>query len=466
MSLQNGGFGGGKGKLLTQSRTMPMRMPKSLPFTPADVLQVGMRARRPVIRGVVNLAERFGFWKRPRARGATATEEMGALDHLNWIYKSRNPLEEYEQAFGDMRITPGAPKQIELPGGFDMMTRLRIGAAGDILRSPGIEASQDRSYERIEDLLFSRDIAYANFESPVTDQPLVEEVIGDAGPPLECCSRAQFEVLSGHKGRRFDVLNTANNHAFDMGVEGVETTREVMAAAGILAVGTNDTPDEHGRARFIEARGIKVGLVSDGFGLNGHELPEAERWRINVSKLLSKRAPPDLSLLKRQIDHCRAEGCDFILASIHWGHEFEFFPRKVQVDTARDLVEYGADSILCHHPHVVQPWEVYRTKRDPNRQAVIAYSLGSLTWGFMAPHIVLSAIMNMRLEKGRIGSETKTYVAAARVTPVVRTYRRERGEMVTRIEKLSELEPGRGMREGYLERIRAHAALVFGEDQL
>jgi hypothetical protein len=57
-------------------------------------------------------------------------------------------------------------------------------------------------------------------------------------------------------------------------------------------------------------------------------------------------------------------------------------------------------------------------------------------------------------------------VAAARVTPVVRTYRRERGEMVTRIEKLSELEPGRGMREGYLERIRAHAALVFGEEQL
>jgi hypothetical protein len=35
--------------------------------------------------------------------------------------------------------------------------------------------------------------------------------------------------------------------------------------------------------------------------------------------------------------------------------------------------------------------------------------------------------------------------------------------MVTRIEKLSELEPGRGVREGYLQRIREHAALVFGE---
>lgn len=443
-----------------------MELPKSLPFSPADTLQVGMRARRAAIRGVVSLAERYGFWKRPRSHGATATEEMGAIDHLNWIYKSRNPLAEYEKAFGDERITPGAPNQVALPEGFEMMTRARIGAAGDILRSPGIDGSQDRLYERVEDLLFNRDIAMANFESPVTDQPLVEEVIGDAGPPLECCSRAQFDVLKGHRGRVFDVLTTANNHAFDMGVEGVETTREVMAASGILAVGTNDTPGEYGKARFIEARGIRIGLVSDCFGLNGHEVPEAERWRIHVSALLSKRRAPDLALLKRQIDHCRAEGCDFILAVVHWGHEFEFFPRKVQVETTRALVEYGADSILCHHPHVVQPWEVYRTKRDPNRQAVIAYSLGSLTWGFMAPHIVLSAIMNMRLEKGRIGGETRTYVAAARLTPVVRTYRRERGEMVTRIEKLEELTPGRGMREGYLQRIREHAALVFGAEQL
>ncbi|TGP67315.1 CapA family protein, partial [Mesorhizobium sp. M2D.F.Ca.ET.224.01.1.1] len=89
------------------------------------------------------------------------------------------------------------------------------------------------------------------------------------------------------------------------------------------------------------------------------------------------------------------------------------------------------------HPHVIQPVEYYRTKRDPNRVAVIAYSLGSLTWGwYTAPHLILSLVVNFGLAKGCLGEETKTYIESAAVIPVFRNILRVGNKTLMRIEKL------------------------------
>lgn len=443
-------------------------MRPTLPDSPADVLQVNAAPLRVVIRLVVGLAERLGFWKSPLRKAATATEEMSPLDNLYWIYKSRHPIARPEEALQAAKpLMTDRPANLRPPA-FRGETSVTIGAGGDLLRSPGIDDSEDVLFDKVAHLLFDQDIAMANFESPITIWSLEKEVIGDAGPPVECCSRAQFDVLKGHRGRKFDILHTANNHMYDMGREGVASTVAVMQDEGILALGTPATPEEHGRASIVEKNGIRIGFVSDCFGLNGRTLPAEDSKRIHVSQLLSKRQPPDLDLLKRQIDDAKAKGADFIVASIHWGYEFEFFPRERQVEAARELVEYGADTLICHHPHVIQPVEYYRTKRDPERVALIAYSLGSLTWGFMAPHIVLSTILNLRLSKGTLDGEPATYLDYAATTPVFRTYVHERGRMVTRIERLADHVGygGSPFPDEYISRIREHAELVLGRDWL
>ncbi|MDX0414992.1 hypothetical protein GOC69_30310, partial [Sinorhizobium medicae] len=102
-----------------------------------------------------------------------------------------------------------------------------------------------------------------------------------------------------------------------------------------------------------------------------------------------------------------------------------FFPRLRQIEAAHALVEEGVDLILGAHPHVIQPVEYYRTKRDPNRIAVIAYSLGTLTWGwYTAPHLILSLIMHLKLAKGHVGGEPRTYIESAKPNPVVPLRRR------------------------------------------
>lgn len=56
---------------------------------------------------------------------------------------------------------------------------------------------------------------------------------------------------------------------------------------------------------------------------------------------------------------------------IHWGVEYADTPSDPERALAHSLIEAGADAIVGHHPHVVQPVELYRG-------VPIFYSLGNL----------------------------------------------------------------------------------------
>src|SRR5690606_12538216 len=50
-------------------------------------------------------------------------------------------------------------------------------------------------------------------------------------------------------------------------------------------------------------------------------------------------------------------------------------PRQAEIDRAHRLLDGGFDAILGHHPHVLQPVEIYETK--DGRVGFVAYSLGN-----------------------------------------------------------------------------------------
>jgi poly-gamma-glutamate synthesis protein (capsule biosynthesis protein) len=335
---------------------------------------------------------------------------------------------------------------------------------GDLIKVEGLERSRDLLYARVADLIFGQDLCFANLESQLTTQEVRPEVLSDKESPIECCTLEQFEAVKGHRGKNFTVLHTACNHTLDVGLEGVETTLGALEREGIVDVGTNREPSAHGKGRIIHCNGLSIGFASATFSLNGKALPAGSEYLVNVARLCPKKGEPDLSLLKRQIEDCRAQGCDLVIASLHWGYEFEFFPRRSQVDLAHALVEHGADVILGHHPHVVQPVEYYRTRRDPQRIAVIAYSLGSLTWTFSAPHLALSAILNLSFAKGSLQGRPQTYIESARVVPVYRTLAGAGEAAAIQIERLDAGLAAAADEESrqYLAQIGRYAELVFG----
>ncbi|MCC8968890.1 CapA family protein [Bradyrhizobium brasilense] len=408
-------------------------MPRHLPASPAEVFRASVRTR-----AAVQCAAWLRLWDRPLQDVATDLEEMKFADMAYWFYKSARPIIKSERNVPQILFLHDR-SVVKLPDEFRSDTSVALSASGDLIQADGLESSRDFLFENVASALFDADISFANYESPVADEEVVRRAIGDGRTAMMCCSFAQYSALTGHRGRRFTVLNVANNHILDLGIEGVEATRRAMARTGIIDIGAPRHPGEYGRANIVVKNQVTIGFVSATFGLNAHQLPESETFRVHTAKLLSRYVPTDLALLKMQIEDCKKQGCDFIIASIHWGYEFEFFPRSRQIDAAHSLIEEGVDLILGHHPHVIQPLEYYRTKRDPDRIGVIAYSLGSLTWGwYTAPHLVLSMILNIQLSKGSRNGARRTYIESIKPIPVFRSISCQGKRTLMRIEKLED----------------------------
>ncbi len=403
-----------------------------LPNTPSETLNISNPVLKVILSVVGKTAETFGFWRAPRKGAASDLPEMGLLDNLYWVYKCKNLVALPEPGLDQSEFMTGREVQLAPEAQDEFASRLTLSFAGDIIRTHRAEPAKNEVYAPIKDLLFDADISIANYESPVTTQPLVNEVIGDAGPPTECASEAQFEALTSHDGKYIDVLNLANNHIFDMGVEGVETTLAALSERDIMPLGVFEDAAQSTVARTLEKNGIKLGFATCTFGTNGHALPDNEKRGVNLAKLTSKHEAPDLKLLKAQVSHAQELGCDLVIAVIHWGHEFELFPRRAQQLAAQELADFGADIIVCHHPHVAQPIQLYRT-RSGDRTVPIAYSLGSLLWGFSHEKIATSIILQVDVQK----SQDRTFLTGIKATPVRWQAEELDGKFIQRVNRVS-----------------------------
>ncbi|MEQ1666048.1 MAG: CapA family protein, partial [Bdellovibrionales bacterium] len=64
---------------------------------------------------------------------------------------------------------------------------------------------------------------------------------------------------------------------------------------------------------------------------------------------------------------------DLVVVNIHWGTEYLLTANANQKLIAHKLIDSGADVIFGHHPHVVEPVEIYKGK-------AIFYSLGNFVF--------------------------------------------------------------------------------------
>ncbi|WP_287642476.1 CapA family protein [Butyricimonas sp.] len=59
-----------------------------------------------------------------------------------------------------------------------------------------------------------------------------------------------------------------------------------------------------------------------------------------------------------------------IVLFLHWNYEFENLPQPADRMFAHHMIDIGVDAIIGHHPHIINPLEIYRGKP-------IFYSLGN-----------------------------------------------------------------------------------------
>jgi poly-gamma-glutamate capsule biosynthesis protein CapA/YwtB (metallophosphatase superfamily) len=78
-------------------------------------------------------------------------------------------------------------------------------------------------------------------------------------------------------------------------------------------------------------------------------------------------------LVERDIEALRQQ-VDKIIVTVHWGVPYERLPSKEDRIKARHFIDCGADVVAGHHPHIIQPVEIYRGRP-------IFYSLGNFAFG-------------------------------------------------------------------------------------
>jgi len=222
------------------------------------------------------------------------------------------------------------------------------------------------------------DLSMVNLENPLTSR----------GEPQEkkFTFRAKPEYSKMLKESGIDIVTLANNHIYDFGPVGLDDTVEKLLSENIYFVGAGRTIYEARHPVIFYIKGLRIAY----FGYYGTHKHSDSHPALEDS---SGTALRQLPIIKEDIEKYRTQ-VDYIIVNFHWGIEKAEYPGLDQIQFAHSVIDYGADLIVGHHPHVLQGIEKYKTK-------IIAYSLGNFIFGGNSRKTYDTAVLKIELEKNR-----------------------------------------------------------------
>lgn len=258
----------------------------------------------------------------------------------------------------------------------------------------------------LKEVIASADLVIGNCESPVVERPRFR-MATRAGTRHAMTPRFLAQTLAeiGATPGRL-ALSLANNHVLDQGVDGYEATVAALASLSIAAIGTADTP-----LRVVRLNGLAIGLAAFTEWRNA---PAAE-FAGRVS-MLGDLFAADCALLR----YARA---DHLCVVAHWDREFRHMPRRATRELAEELAAAGAELIVGHHAHVLQPAERIG-------DSLVAYGLGDflgtalsrVPWPLRLGGLLVADVSADKATKGK--------VAAYAILPFVRERLRRKERLV------------------------------------
>jgi poly-gamma-glutamate synthesis protein (capsule biosynthesis protein) len=222
--------------------------------------------------------------------------------------------------------------------------RITIATVGDVGlgRETNYQILQRRNpffpFEKIRSFLSTFDIVIGNLEGPVIENcPVVRTGFKFCGQP---------ENVQGLTFAGFDALSLANNHINNYGLDGISQTTQAL----------NDNNLDY----FYQDKIWYKNIAGTQLAFLGFD--------DTVSRIIND----NLQIL---IEEAK-KNADIIIVNFHWGIEYQPQPSVRQKELAQLAINTGADAVIGHHPHVIQPLEYYQGKP-------IFYSLGNFVFDQM-----------------------------------------------------------------------------------
>jgi poly-gamma-glutamate capsule biosynthesis protein CapA/YwtB (metallophosphatase superfamily) len=221
-------------------------------------------------------------------------------------------------------VAVGTPAQTET-------NSARLLFTGDILLSRHVISELERRkvspWANFADLFQNAEWVSGNLEGAIGQA-------SECQKPAPLCFVIPETAIGLLKNAGFTGVTLENNHAGDLGGTGRERTRRSLEEARLTAVNFENSP------RIVRIAGKRLALVS-----------------ITLVRAADKRVEEIPSTEVSEKLRLARVDADLVVVSIHWGTEYQRSPDKSQRAQAHWLIQHGADLIVGHHPHVVQPPE-------------------------------------------------------------------------------------------------------------
>lgn len=192
-------------------------------------------------------------------------------------------------------------------------------------------------FENVRHIFLQDDLTIVNLEGSLTDSTDIQ--------PHEFCHKAPMEHVQILTGSSVEVATMANNHRLDYGQEGCLDTVQTLQENNIA----HCYDDQYA---ICEVKGVKFGFVSVNASYGAY-----------VDHFLTDG-----------YEKLRADGCDLVIACIHWGNGKAYSPIDNQLRLGTLAIDLGYDLVVGNHPHVLQGIQKYKGK-------YICYSLGNFCFG-------------------------------------------------------------------------------------
>ena len=236
----------------------------------------------------------------------------------------------------------------------------------DLIHQPLYKAAYDgtsynfsKQFENIPEIK-EADIAIINQETILVDDYNKISSYPCFGTP---CEIGKNIVDAG-----FDIVCHATNHTYDKGYAGIESTLNYWNTnyPNIPVLGIHGSEEDKDYYLY-KCKDITIGFVNYTYGLNG----------ITRTKDYSVDLLSDTDIEETMFKCCT--GSDIQIAILHIGEEYRYNPTDYQKQQVEKFIDYGADVVICAHPHVVEPYEKMTTSKG--NTGVVYYSLGNFISG-------------------------------------------------------------------------------------
>ena len=199
--------------------------------------------------------------------------------------------------------------------------------------------------KNMRDIFRQDDLTLVNFEGTFTDR---KDNVPDNKKGNEFLFNISPSYVNVLPDNYIEAVSLANNHIMDHGMDGYEETKSTLDSRNIKY----STSEDIG---LFEVKGITIAMLSY-LCIDRYDKP------VGGYANLYEKVAADIAATKEQYP--------IVIVSFHWGNELDYTPTANQKKMGRLAVDSGANLVIGHHSHRINPIEQYNG-------VYICYSLGN-----------------------------------------------------------------------------------------